>query len=191
VLLDGILNGLREWRGRDTRALTSALPTPIRDGYVAEGGEPNPSRVRQHLRPLTNSTTRRQYPPLSDHAEGLLSHIRTFVDPEEHGLILHADILEFYTCMLEHRGWQEQSWASVDRAFDLLTTGGRKPYVWIITKSGRKARRRHYPIPPAAVSTISDFIQGPAPGGSGVDSGDDGGRLTRVWPRSRGPVVSA
>ena len=111
---------------------------------------------RQPGRPRSESVQRRQYRPISDHAVALREHILRYVDPREFGIILRADIVALYADMLEERGWWEASWNPVARAFDVLTTGGAKPYAWITTKSGRKARRRCYPVPEAVAVVVAD-----------------------------------
>lgn len=67
-------------------------------------------------------------------------------------MIFHDAILELYAEMVIELGWAEHSWNPIARQFDLVCTGGRKPYVWITTPTGKKRRLRVYPIPPRAPS---------------------------------------
>jgi hypothetical protein len=64
--------------------------------------------------------------------------------------IFHDAILELYNEMVIELRWAERSWNPVARELDLICTGGRKPYEWEFTPTGKKRRRRVYPIPPAA-----------------------------------------
>ena len=82
-----------------------------------------------------------------EHAERLVAWIQTNIDLDAFGLVLHQDILIWYSEMCIETDLMECSWNPVGRAFDLLTTDGAKPYAWIFTKCGKKVRRRLYPIP--------------------------------------------
>src|SRR5262245_5470757 len=57
-----------------------------------------------------------------------------------------------YSEMVIELGWAEQSWNPVARELDLICTGGRKPYAWIVTRTGQKRRLRVYPIPQREVA---------------------------------------
>jgi hypothetical protein len=63
------------------------------------------------------------------------------------GMIFYDQMIEYYTEALIEAGWQDRSWNPVARELDLICTGGKKPYEWIITRTGQKRRRRVYPIP--------------------------------------------
>ena len=90
-----------------------------------------------------------------EHAERLLAWIQTNIDLDAFGLVLHQDILVWYSEMCIETDLMERSWNPVGRAFDLLTTDGVKPYAWIFTKCGKKVRRRHYPIPRPVTAQVT------------------------------------
>ena len=64
-----------------------------------------------------------------------------------HGLLFHDALQELYAEAVNEAGWAARPWNPVSRHLDLICTGGRKPYVWVMTPTGRMKRRRHYPMP--------------------------------------------
>ena len=81
-----------------------------------------------------------------EHAALLLQWIRDNVEVG-HGLLFHEALQEFYAEAVNDAGWAAKPWNPVARHLDLICTGGRKPYVWVMTSTGRMKRRRYYPIP--------------------------------------------
>lgn len=119
-----------------------SAPSPAWVGSESAQPDRPGSRARSESAP-----PRLQYRTPQEHAERLLSWIQGNIDLAAFGLVVHQDILVWYSEMCIETGWMERSWNPVGRAFDVVTTGGAKPYTWIITKAGKKVRRRHYPIP--------------------------------------------
>lgn len=104
-------------------------------------------KQRRHFEPAPKQ------PSAMEHAEMLLDWIYKNVDLAD-GPITHAAILEFYTEMLIDLDWTPRSWNPVAHQFRLLTTGNRKVYAWITTKTGAVHRLRIYPIPAREVDSV-------------------------------------
>ena len=83
---------------------------------------------------------------VEEHAALLLRWIQRNVELG-HGLLFHEALQEFYAEAVNDAGWAAKPWNPVARHLDLISTGGRKPYVWVMTHTGRMRRRRYYPIP--------------------------------------------
>jgi hypothetical protein len=81
-----------------------------------------------------------------EHAALLLEWIQNNVELR-YGLLFHDALQEFYAEAVNDAGWAAKPWNPVARHLDLICTGGRKPYVWVMTPTGRMKRRRYYPIP--------------------------------------------
>jgi hypothetical protein len=86
---------------------------------------------------------------VEEHAALLLEWIQHNVELG-HGLLFHDALQEFYAEAVNDAGWAAKPWNPVARHLDLICTGGCKPYVWVMTPTGRMKRRRHYPIPKRA-----------------------------------------
>ena len=84
-----------------------------------------------------------------EHAQLLVSWIQRNVELER-GLVFHEAMQEFYAEAIIDAGWAAKPWNPIAREMDLICTGGKKPYVWVMTPTGRLRRRRYYPIPRAA-----------------------------------------
>ena len=84
-----------------------------------------------------------------EHAALLLEWIQNNVE-SGHGLLFHDALQEFYAEAVNDAGWAAKPWNPVARHLDLICTGGCKPYVWVMTPTGRMKRRRYYPIPKGA-----------------------------------------
>ena len=84
-----------------------------------------------------------------EHAQLLVSWIRRNVELER-GMVFHEAMQEYYAEAVIDAGWAAKPWNPIAREIDLICTGGRKPYVWVMSPTGRMRRRRYYPIPKAA-----------------------------------------
>ena len=84
-----------------------------------------------------------------EHAQLLVGWIRRNIELER-GLVFHEAIQEYYAEAVIEAGWAAKPWNPIAREMDLICTGGRKPYVWVMTPTGRMRRRRYYPIPKCA-----------------------------------------
>ena len=89
-----------------------------------------------------------------EHAALLLRWIQNNVDLG-HGLLFHEALQEFYAEAVNDAGWAAKPWNPVSRYLDLICTGGRKPYVWVMTPTGRMRRRRYYPIPSTELRRVA------------------------------------
>jgi hypothetical protein len=85
----------------------------------------------------------------ADHADLLVTWIRANIDTSRVTLFREG-MQEFYAEAINDAGWAARPWNPVARHLDLICTGGRKPYVWVMTPTGRMRRRRCYPIPKSA-----------------------------------------
>lgn len=118
------------------------------------GSEPVRTRCRTGV--SANANRNLEHHPVREHAERFVAWLQ---DNNLAGcLIFHDAILELYAEMVIELGWAERSWNPVARQLDLICTGGRKPYEWILTPTGRKRRLRVYPIPP-----VTPEVQAPGP----------------------------
>ena len=122
--------------------------------------------VRKHLEDTSElpSQARKTY-LLADrstieHAKALLDYLQE----NECGmdsLLRYPDIRRIYDEMLDRLRWRRRPWQSVSRQFDLLTTGGNKPSVYLPDDiSGRFVPTRVYPVPRRAEKL--QVIQGAA-----------------------------
>ena len=84
-----------------------------------------------------------------EHAQLLVGWIRRNVELER-GMVFHEAMQEFYAEAIIDAGWAAKPWNPIAREVDLICTGGKKPYVWVMTPTGRMRRRRYYPIPATA-----------------------------------------
>ena len=132
--------GSKERRFNGT-ALTKPVPTP---GPVQTGSEPAHHQRLTEVRALPERDLEHHSP--REHALLAIDWTRRNIDLST-GMIFYDQMIEFYTEAIIEAGWQEKSWNPVARELDLICTGGRKPYEWIITRTGQKRRRRVYPIP--------------------------------------------
>ena len=82
----------------------------------------------------------------SEHASLLLEWVQDNVELG-HGLLFHEALQEFYAEAVNEAGWAARPWSPVARQLDLICTGGKKPYTWVMTPTGRMRRRRYYPMP--------------------------------------------
>ena len=126
----------RLWRRRnaDTDSVQHRSPD------VGFGSEPAPKRKCGDW--LEHHTAR-------EHAQLLLGWILRNVELER-GMVFHEAIQEYYAEAVIDAGWAAKPWNPIAREVDLICTGGRKPYVWVMTPTGRMRRRRYYPIPKCA-----------------------------------------
>jgi hypothetical protein len=125
-------------------ALKAIIAGPWESGRI----RPNqPVAGSESVRPLVKARVRHGTP--YEHGMAWVRHAQASVNPDDFGLVLFEDAMELYLGMLDERGWAPRSWNPVAREIDLICTGGTKPYAWIITRGGKKARRRIYPIPRA------------------------------------------
>lgn len=120
--------------------------TPVR--------KPVPPRVSPGRQPASIPRAQRleQHPP-SEHASRLLAWIQTTVDLST-GSIHYVGMRELYADMLGELGWFPQPWVVVAREFDIITTGGEKPYEWVTLENGRRQKLRVYPIPTTAARAV-------------------------------------
>ena len=88
-----------------------------------------------------------------EHAKMLLEWIQNNIELG-HGLLFREALLEFYAEAVNEAGWAARPWNPISRQLDLMCTGGRKPYTWTMTPTGRMKRRRYYPIPIASLSLV-------------------------------------
>jgi hypothetical protein len=88
-----------------------------------------------------------------EHAELLLEWIQLNMDLG-HRLLFREALQEFYAEAVNEAGWAARPWNPISRQLDLMCTGGRKPYTWTMTPTGRMKRRRYYPIPIASQSLV-------------------------------------
>ena len=126
----------RRQTGSDSVTRTSATSVPIDSESVP----------RKSDRRLEHHTSEK-------HAALLLQWIQDNVELE-HGLLFHEALQEFYAEAVNEAGWAAKPWNPVARYLDLICTGGRKPYAWTMTPTGRMKRRRYYPIPIACPSLV-------------------------------------
>ena len=133
-----MLNGLavRIWRRRnaDTDSVRHHLPD------VGVSSEPPQSARSADW--LEHHTAR-------EHAQLLVGWIRSNVELDS-GMVFHEAMQEYYAEAVIDAGWAAKPWNPIAREIDLICTGGRKPYVWVMSPTGRMRRRRYYPIPKAA-----------------------------------------
>ena len=122
----------RRLTGSDSEPPTCVTP-------VSAGSE---SVARKYDRWLEHHTA-------EEHAALLLRWIQHNVELG-HGLLFHDALQEFYAEAVNDAGWAAKPWNPVARHLDLICTGGRKPYAWTMTPTGRLKRRRYYPIPTSA-----------------------------------------
>jgi hypothetical protein len=127
---------------RKAPKVTAPAPGCVGSDSEQPGGSPGRTGSESVRRQL-----RLQHRSAQEHAHRLLAWVHANVDLDAFGLVLHQDVLVWYSEMCIEADLMERSWNPVGRAFDLLTTDGAKPYAWIFTKCGKKVRRRHYPIP--------------------------------------------
>ena len=83
---------------------------------------------------------------VQEHAQLLVGWIRRNIELER-GMVFHEAIQEYYAEAVIEAGWAAKPWNPIAREMDLICTGGRKPYVWVMTPTGRMRGRRYYPIP--------------------------------------------
>jgi hypothetical protein len=95
------------------------------------------------------SDTWLEHHTVEEHAALLLQWIQDNIE-QGHGLLFHEALQEFYSEAVIDAGWAAKPWNPVARQLDLICTGGRKPYVWVMSPTGRMRRRRYYPIPKTA-----------------------------------------
>jgi len=133
-MLDGFSARLFRRRCPDT---DSVQQRPLEIGL---GSEPAPKRQRGDW--LEHHTVR-------EHAQLLVGWIRRNVEPER-GIVFHEAMQEYYAEAIIDAGWAAKPWNPIAREVDLICTGGKKPYVWVMTPTGRMRRRRCYPIPNSA-----------------------------------------
>ena len=84
---------------------------------------------------------------LDAHAAALLDLLQDADYPTGYQLNF-KELRKIYREMCAQNRWRERGWISIGRAFDLLTTNGRKPYANFWNEEGRAQRLRVYPIPP-------------------------------------------
>jgi hypothetical protein len=131
---------------RITRALRSrpliVAPEPVPVGQT--GSESVQHQCRNEARTLPKGDLKQHSP--HQHALLAIDWTQRNIDLSV-GMIFYDQMIEFYTEAVIEAGWRERSWNPIARELDLICTGGRKPYEWIITRTGQKRRRRVYPIP--------------------------------------------
>ena len=131
---------------RITRALRSR-PLIVAPEPTPAGRTGSESAQRQCGNDVSTHPKRAlEHHSLREHALLAIDWTRRNIDPST-GIIFYDQMIEFYTEAVIEAGWHERSWNPIARELDLICTGGRKPYEWIITRTGQKRRRRVYPIP--------------------------------------------
>ena len=88
------------------------------------------------------------------HARLLLAYLERHRD--DGGTPFAAAMQEAYMEAVNEAKWAPRPWNRVARAFDLLTTNGAKPYVYVTTRTGLRKRRRYYPV--AKAGTASSVV---------------------------------
>ena len=117
----------------------------VNDQAIVNGTGLKPARSRCGTGVSASTKGRLEHHCAREHAERFVSWLQ---DNNFAGsTLLHEAILELYTEMVIEIGWVERSWNPIARDLDLICTGGRKPYEWVITRTGGKRRLRAYPIP--------------------------------------------
>ena len=89
-----------------------------------------------------------------EHAERLLAWVQANIDIDAFGLVLHQDILVWYSEMCIETGLMERSSIRLDVHSTCLRPMAPSRLL-IITRSGKKARRRCYPIPIGGEASVS------------------------------------
>ncbi len=125
-----------------SKALSSARPDPSARRI---GSEPVRSRCRTDV--ATGATRTLEHRTAREHAERFIAWLQD--NDLAGGMIFHEAILELYTEMVIELGWAERSWNPVARELDLICTGGRKPYEWIVTPHGPETPPACVPHPAA------------------------------------------
>jgi hypothetical protein len=161
-----MFSGLRSLFHRDEiqpvvcRQVIDTVPTPYRpavDGRKRGTGTvplskpvtPKRSRSRTGTEPLAKPRAdlrQLEHHSAPEHAKRLLEWVERNVETTS-GHILYDAMREYYAEMLIEAGWHARGWQWVAREFDLLTTGGEKPYVWVRDEYGRQHKLRCYPLP--------------------------------------------
>ena len=126
----------RLWRRRNADADSVQHRSP----EVGIGSDPAPKRLRVDW--LEHHTVR-------EHAQLLVGWICNNVELER-GMVFHEAMQEYYAEAIIDAGWAAKPWNPIAREVDLICTGGKKPYTWVMTPTGRMRRRRYYPIPKTA-----------------------------------------
>ena len=126
----------RLWRRR-TAGTDSGQPRSVDAGI---GSEPTP---------MGRGSDWLEHHTAGEHAQLLLGWIRRNVELER-GMVFHEAMQEYYAEAVIDAGWAANPWNPIARELDLICTGGKKPYVWVMTPTGRMRRRRYYPIPKCA-----------------------------------------
>jgi hypothetical protein len=122
-------------RGAGTAPLAKPM-TPKRSR--SRTGTESLAKPRANLRHLEHHSA-------PEHARRLLDWVERNVGSAS-GYILYDAMREYYAEMLIEAGWHARGWQWVAREFDLLTTGGQKPYVWVRDAYGRQHKLRCYPF---------------------------------------------
>ena len=144
-----MLRGIASWNGLLRRR--GAIPAPK---HVAVGTEP-PRNPLSRKFPDAESLTVRcdidwlEHHPPREHAVLLMRWVQQNVDSAQ-GMFFREAMQEFYAEAVNDAGWAARPWNPVARHLDLICTGGCKPYVWVMSPTGRMRRRRYYPIPKTA-----------------------------------------
>ena len=134
-------NGIQGTLSSSTSGATSKpVPTP---GPVQTGSESAQRQCRNEVSAIQERVLQHHSP--REHALLVIDWTRRNIDLST-GMIFYDQMIEFYTEAIIEAGWQERSWNPVARELDLICTGGRKPYEWVVTRTGHKRRRRVYPI---------------------------------------------
>ena len=133
-MLEGFTGRL--WRRR-TAGTDSVQHRPIDAG------------VGSKLAPGTRRADWLEHHTAQEHAQLLLSWIRHNVELDR-GMVFHEAMQEYYAEAVIDAGWAAKPWNPIAREIDLICTGGKKPYVWVMSPTGRMRRRRYYPIPKCA-----------------------------------------
>lgn len=81
------------------------------------------------------------------HASALKQLLQEHGHYEDGYMLTFTEIKNIYLEMCAHNHWRPRGWGSIARRFDLLTTGGAKPYQTFYDEDGRVRRLRVYPIP--------------------------------------------
>jgi hypothetical protein len=115
-------------------------------GTGSASRQPPPFQLHTKTEPVRRHEDWLEHHTAEEHALLLLTWIQRNIDPRR-GMLFREAVQEFYTEALIEVGWGARPWNRVARELDLLCTGGRKPYQWVMSKTGRMHRRRHYPIP--------------------------------------------
>ena len=113
--------------------------------------KPTASRPVVGAAPITSRNRIVQHLNAASHAAALLDLLQETDYPPGY-LLNYAELSKVYREMCAQNRWRLRGWISVGRAFDLLTTSGKKPYANFWTEDGRAQRLRVYPIPAQTAS---------------------------------------